>query len=280
MINRIAIYYGYPALVNNSLSIQQAVDTFKLYDLLVLGKDLEKNSHPDHANTELIINHNDMANTKIFGYIDTTYSTNAMKNSVDKWFNMNIDGIFINLFGFDFGTTREQQNTFVGYIHGKGLTVFINSWDPDDALSNIVQPNHKLLSTDWYLAESFGVKNNEYVTDWIKKGEKLLNYKNDIQIAGMSSTNSDGTATTLTFSQNKADYSYFLSIMHEFKAWGFGENYYSAIDNLLPYRSRKYLPEFDYFKTNITNNGNIYERQMNIGIHIDTLNHTISYKLN
>jgi hypothetical protein len=296
-MKKLAIYYGYPSTVND-YTINGAVDVFKVYDLLVFGKDLEKNTHPDHNNTELIINHQDMANTEVYGYIDTSYSNNKMKNRVNKWKNMCVAGIFINLFGYDFGTTREQQNTFVDYIHNQGLKVFVNSWNPDDALSNhIINPNnvnglsHHLLSSDWYLAESFAVKNNEYddidynennEKDWIEKGNKILNnYSNSIQIASIATINSDGTATDLTFSQNKADYSYYAAHLFGFNAWGFGENNYSSLGgpDSLPYRMRKELPDYDYFKTNILKDGQIYERRINVGIHIDTINHTVSYRL-
>ena len=295
-MKKLAIYYGYPSTVAD-YTVEGAVDIFKVYDLLIFGKDLENNSHPDHNNTELIINHQDMSATGVYGYIDTTYSTNTMKNRVDKWYNIGVKGIFINLFGYDFGTTREKQNTFVDYIHSKGLTVFVNSWNPDDALGNgIVNPNningmsHQLSPTDWYLAESFAVKNNEFddidynsnnKKDWIDKGNKILNnYAALIQVASIASINSDGTATNLTFSQDKADYSYYASHLFGFNAWGFGENNYSSQGgpSSLPYRERKFIPDYDYFKTSIVKNGQVFERKANIGISIDTTSHTISYK--
>lgn len=295
MIKKLAIYYGYPSYVNDN-TINGAVSVFKDYDLLVFGKDLENNSHPDNYNTGQIICHPDMINTEVYGYIDTTYSTSKMKNSVNRWTSMGVKGIFINLFGYDFGTTREQQNIFVDYIHEKGLKVFVNSWNPDDALgNNIINPNninaiaHKLLPTDWYLAESFAIKNNEYddidynsnsEKDWIEKGMKILNnYSNTIQIACIATINSDGLSTNLLYSQEKADYSYYSTIMFGFHAWGFGEDRYSALNNSLPYRNRKEIIDYDYFKTNIIKNGDVYERKMNIGIHINALEHSVSYKL-
>jgi hypothetical protein len=285
-MNKLAIFFGYPSLVYDT-TVNGAVSVFKEYDLLILGKDLEKNSHSDHNNTEQIINHVDMSSTEVYGYIDTTYSSSQMQVSVNRWDNMNVAGIYINQFGYDFGTTREKQNEFVDYIHGKGLKVFVNSWVVDDALGNqVVNPNninglsHKLLTTDWYLAESFGIKNNEYDNGWITKGQNILNnYFNDIQFAACASMNSDGTATDLTYSQNKADYSYYIAVMHGFQAWCFGEDLYSAVSSSLPFRQRKDIIDFDYFKTNIFNNGDVYERRTNVGIHIDANTHTVLHKL-
>jgi hypothetical protein len=40
------------------------------YDYVVLGDELEKTEHPDHANTVAILAHRAMAQTAVFGYVD------------------------------------------------------------------------------------------------------------------------------------------------------------------------------------------------------------------
>lgn len=281
-MKKLCIYYGYPSSISNG-DINQAVNIFEEYDLIVFGNGLEETDHPDHNNTLQIINQINILNNgnKIFGYIDNTISVNQNKKKIDEWKLMNIHGIFCNQFGYDFGTTRNYQNQIFNYIHNQNLIAFVNAWNPDDVLSG----NNNLLPTDWYLAESFAIKNNQYddyieennELHWINKGNKLLNY--NIQVATIGTFGND---VNQSYDQNKMDYAYYAANLFGFDAYGWGELNYSSIGGLesLPYRERKFIIDYDYFKTGIIKNENIYKRKMNIGIHIDTVNHNVSYKLN
>jgi len=167
---KLAIYYGWPSTVKD-WTIAGAASVFKDYDVVVFGAGLEDSSHGDHQNVIDIIAHQDMANTKVFGYITIQDSQNDNETKIDNWAAMGVDGIFCDEFGYDYGTKRSEQNDLVDYIHdtSPALIAFVNAWDPDDALGNdqVPQKNpqgtaHHLQTTDWYLAESFAVKNNAY----------------------------------------------------------------------------------------------------------------------
>jgi len=284
---KLAIYYGYPSLVNGSSTIQEAVDTFKVYDLIVFGAGLENILHPDYLKTIQIINHQEMTQTEIYGYIDSTLSITNIKVKIDLWKLTGVEGIFCDQFGFDFGLNRNKQNQIVNYVHQKNLKAFVNAWDPDDVFDPSIKPNCnpngelcKLGIDDWYLAQSFAIKLGQYDdidtdtdgnTDWEEKAQKMINYKNTYLTKMATITTYD----TSSYDQNKADYGYYASVIHNFDAWGFGEENFSAVSTLLPYRSRKIVIG-TVFTTTINKNGNILERDTNGGISINTINHTIS----
>jgi len=292
---KLAIYYGYPSLVNGSNgNINQAAAVFSAYDVVVFGDTLESTSHPDHSNVIQIIANPAMVNTEVFGYIDSTTDTSIIQDNIDAWNAMGVSGIFLDKFGYDFNVTREKQRSIVWSVHNAGnnkLKAFVNSFNPDDAFSpnvdSVNNPNGlptRLTNKDIYLAESFAVVNGNYddndldnngIKDWEDKATKLVAYRQTYgtKIAAI------GTQGAATFDQNQADYSYFAAVINKFNYWGWGEQFYSASSAQLPFISRKpfYGAKFD---SDIVINNGVYERRTNIGIHIDTNLHTTDTSLN
>lgn len=90
----LAIYYGWPSLVQNSQgNLTKASDWFKQFDLIVFGDGIWKTSHGDHANTAIIISNLIASQKKVCGYVDlgvTTQNLNEteMQTAVDGWFTM------------------------------------------------------------------------------------------------------------------------------------------------------------------------------------------------
>ncbi len=292
---KLAIYYGWPNTVKD-WTVAGAASVFKDYDIVVFGAGLENSSHGDHQNAIDIIAHADMANTQVFGYVtiqDSQSATNETK--IVHWAAMGVAGIFCDEFGYDYGTKRSEQNSLVDYIHNTspGLIAFVNAWNPDDALGNAsVSPNnpqgtaHKLVSTDWYLAESYAVKNDAYddtdtdtdgKPDWVEKSEKLEGYIGDIQIACIATVGTSSGA----FVQAKADYAYFATAMYKFDMWGWGEKNYSSAGgpSSLPFRTRKALPEGAKLHGSVVKTGDVYERTTNVGFHLDADAHTVATRL-
>ena len=290
---KLAIYYSYPSLVNGSNgNISSAVTAFSAYDLVVLGDGLQLSTHPDHLNTVNIINDPAMANTTIFGYIDTVQPLDAIQDKIDQWYNMGIKGIFMDKFGYDYGVTRQQQREIIWWIHnkGNGLLAFVNAWNPDDVFGAVVDPvanpnglTSRINSTDWYLAESFAVINGVYddndtdnnnIKDFQDKAFKMTNYKTTFGTNMAAIT----TLGSQTFTQNLANYSYFLAVLNKFDAWGFGEEYFSSSSALLPFRMR--VPfHGTKFTAPITIINGVMEHQTNVGIHVDTNAHTVDLLL-
>lgn len=281
---KLCIYFSYVSLVNGSAgNITNAVNVFKDYDQVIFGIGLEKTSHPDHNNTVSIISQLTSLNVSVYGEIDCTLSFSTIKQSVNKWQAMGAH-IYCNKIGFDYGITRSIQNQIINYIHSKGLQCFVNNWNPDDIFSNAVKPTYNptglataMTSNDWYLAASYQIINGAYqnVSDWTIKANKMVNYKQTYGTKMACVTTYD----TSPFNQSKMDYAYFSTILYGFDSFGFGEYNYSATSNSIPFRTRKtfYGTKFD---SAIINNGIIFERKTNVGIHLNTSTHTIDVLLN
>lgn len=282
---KLAIYYGYPSLVNNSSgNLISAVNIFRNYDMLIFGSSLEQLSHPDHNNTEFIIRHSSLANTKVYGYIDSILTTNQIKNRIDLWKSMGIKGIFVDRFGFDYSVYRTKQNLILDYIHSKNLEAFVNAWNIDDVFSNNIHPicnsqgiPSNINSNDWYLAQSYQIINgvHQNVNDWKSKSDKMIYYKQLFGTRMATTTTYDNSQ----FDQEKMNYAYFSTILFNFDAFSFGEHNFSASNSQLPYRTRKPFLGTK-FVSNISEKNGIYTRETNIAIKLDTVNHTIDTLIN
>jgi hypothetical protein len=147
---RLAIYYGYPSLVNGAGGdLDAAVSHVSHYDVLVLGDGLEfdaagagRAGTAEHAFSGRLIRQ--LARTSrrpsVFGYIDlgrTQGLTLAeVIDRIDLWAAMGADGVFLDEAGYDFGVTRERQNQAVLAAHARGLRVCFNAFNPDDVFSD------------------------------------------------------------------------------------------------------------------------------------------------
>jgi hypothetical protein len=295
---KLAVFYGWPSTVNGAGgNVADAVNTFKVYDLVVFGTGIEEPTHGDHANVVSIINHPDMANTEVYGYIDAVLDLDDIQTKIDLWAEMGVKGIFMDRFGYDFGVSRDKQRTIVWSIHrsrsgntNTKLKAFVNGWNPDDVFSPAVDPvnnpsgkDPRLNSKDWYMAESFVIMDGEYddsdldtngTKDWQDKATKLANYRNirGTKIAAIT------TYDNRPYDSNKADFSYNASVLNTFDAWGWGEPYFSAGDSNLPYRDRADIIG-TAFTGGIINNSGVLQRQTNVGIKLDTDNHTVGFLL-
>jgi len=90
----LAIYYGWPSLVENSQgNVTKASNWFEKFDLIVFGDGIWKNTHGDHLKTQTIIQNLIAYNKKVFGYVDLGVSTQnlsdvQMREAVDGWSTM------------------------------------------------------------------------------------------------------------------------------------------------------------------------------------------------
>lgn len=245
---KLAIYYGYPSLINGAGgNLTTATDVFNDYGVLVFGNGLQDSGHPDHANTKIIIGNLKTLpnNTVVYGYIPITLSIPEIKQRVDAWAEMGVGGIFVDQAGYDFGVSRQRQNEIVDYVHGKGLSVFINAWNPDDVFSPVFNSMYNptsetthLGNNDIYLLESFQIIGGEYQypADWVIRSDKALAYKN--QYGTRIATITTVSAAKPDFDQKKFDYAWWSTLLYGFDAMGWGELNFSALDSKLPFRTR------------------------------------------
>lgn len=282
---KLAIYYGYPSAVNGSGGdVNLAAAVFKDYDIVIFGAGLEDSGHPDHANTTAIINHIDMVNTEVYGYIDATGSVSLSQTKIDNWYAMGVKGIFFDQFGYDFGLNRDKQNSIVWSAHekGTGLKVFVNCWNVDDALGNAVDPvhnptgeAHRINAGDLYLAESYQIVNGAYdanVAAWKIKADKMAAYAISEGVLMATTTTYDNSA----YDQAKCDYAYYSTVLYDFNAFSFGEEFFSAASANLPFRPRKEILGDKFIGSIVEISAGVFEIQTNCGIHVDTNANTVN----
>ena len=143
---RLAIYYGYPSLVNGARgNLAAAASHVSRYDVLVLGDGLEFDTADgghaglqEHRFTERLIRQ--LANTprrpSVFGYVDLGRSQHLMPaeivDRIDRWAAMGVQGVFLDEAGYDFGVTRGRQNHAVLAARRRGLRVCFNAYRPQE----------------------------------------------------------------------------------------------------------------------------------------------------
>lgn len=242
MVGNLGIYYGYPSLVNGSNGdVAKAAAVFKPFDVIVFGDTIEHSTHSDHAKTQQIISMLKPNGNKIFGYVPIgtngadRLSMAQIKQNVDEWQAMGVYGIFLDEYGFDYGVTRAKQNEIVGYIHGKGLKVFANSWVPADALGDkneVGNSQPPLLGTgDLYLMESWIVEGGSVqpTSQWVTKADQALSYQQSkgVQIAVLPTTSNPANSVN-SFSFKLASYA---TAMYGFAYFQWTDDHYSASNN-------------------------------------------------
>ncbi len=281
------IYYGWPSSINSTFTVPLAAAEFGQYDYVVLGAGLESGSHPDHTNTVNILADPAMANTTVFGYIDLGVTTNnytipEIESRVDQWITTGVDGIFFDDFGYDFGTSRTRQNAAVVYVHGKGMPVIANAFNPDDAFSNDVDATYNsggtstfLNSSDFYLFESHQIRIGVFESEatWQDKANLLATHQQAIGYGGfgiMSITTNDAANT---FNQDKFFYAWHSALLYGHTATGWGEYLFSSSSAQAPFRSRPATDCGTVFSSAVVDSSPIFSRitdQKNVFVNTST----------
>lgn len=271
----LAIYYGWPSLVNGiSQDNEAAAAVFGDYDIVIFNQGLEEPLHGDSANTaEIISILHDQYSTRVFGYLngpqwDTSWSVTGMspvdwETHLDWWVAMGIDGIFVDEFGYDFGITRVMQNAMLDAIHARGLPAFVNSWFIDHTFSNNPDPifpagnpagiESHILPTDLYMLESFTIIEGTYdvcqrpfFDTWLTKADKAVAYRQTFGTEMWTMTTADqlvmqsGDADSAA-AEARLSYAWHATAMYGLAGFGWTEPQFSASgpsENLLPWRPR------------------------------------------
>lgn len=147
-LEKVCIYYGYPVGINNTWTVDGAVDVYKSYDLVVLGDTYELPDQEVYAETCEIIRRlaEVSTSTRVAGYVpigvyqvgeDSGLSMDELKRRVLLWKEIGAKGIFLDEFGYDYGVSRERQNEIVTYVHDQGMFVIANSWNQSYVFSSL-----------------------------------------------------------------------------------------------------------------------------------------------
>ncbi len=258
------IYYGYPNSFNsgvNGWNNENVAQDMAKYNLVILGDGVAAPSHPDFANTQVIIPRVKALNctTKVFGYVSADQAFGDYTTEVEQWGALAVDGIFMDEAGYDFGRTRAEFNTRVDYVHDRTASniCFANAWNTDNILGTTNDPSYpnstyndtsaesNLTNTDWILLESFPINTTSYTastpdgyesrTDWKTRGDKMATLRNTygVNFAGSSvinNANSDNTAMS--------EFSFISSMMYSLEAHGTSDTNYGASSATVNYYGR------------------------------------------
>jgi hypothetical protein len=270
---RLAIYYGYPSLVNGSNGdMEKAARVFSAYDVVVWGDgiefpDREPGRFPpgdpeEHQKALRIIAavRGRSPGTQFYGYIclgeipssereRKSLTPKQIEERIHLWKDMGVAGVFLDEAGYDFPVvTRERQNLAVRIIHELGLRAFMNAYFLDHLFSredklahaNGTGKNPKRLPSllderDMFLLESFQVNNGIYES--VSASQARLNQALEFRRRYGTRILATTTTTALKpFDAEKFNYAWWTALLFGLDGFGWGEPDFAAVSNELPDR--------------------------------------------
>lgn len=269
---RLAIYYGYPSLVNGSNGdLEKAAKIFAGYDVVILGDGIEfpdrqSARYPvgdaeEHEKARKIIAAAQRRNprTRFFGYIclgeiiskagETSLTPEQLEERARLWKQMGVAGIFLDEAGYDYAiVTRKRQNVAVRIIHELGLSAFMNAYFLDHLFSledNLPYARgmgknpehlHPLLDRrDLFLLESFQVHNGMYesLSAWRARLNQAREYRRRYGLRIFATTT---TTEQEPLSTEKFTYAWWTAVLYGLDGFSWGEPNFAALSNALPDR--------------------------------------------
>lgn len=260
---RLAIYYGYPSLVNGANGdLAKAAAVFADYDAVVLGDGLEFDaSRPgrqalpaEHAFAVRLIDALSRAprHPAVYGYVDLGNSQrlplDELVARIGLWADMGATGVFFDEAGYDFGVTRARQNAAVDAAHARGLRAFLNAFQPDDVFGTTRVPLDgagggnpsgmapHMTDRDAYLLESFAIRNGipEAPKALLSRTRRALEGRDRFGTAvfAVSTTGEPGDDASL------AAYGWWAAAVLGLDGYGWGMPAFSAVTSRLPWIPR------------------------------------------
>ncbi len=244
------IYYGWLNAYESGecgWDNEKVAQSMAKYDLLVFGDGVQNPTHGDFSNTEVIIPRIKALNPHalIFGYVTIKQTLSDFQTKTDQWENLNVDGIFLDEAGYDYGKKRAEFNERVDYVHSRehANVCFANSWNIDHVLGTAEDASYpnatynpgllasNLNTEDWYLLESFTVNTDSYTggyasrSDVVARGEKASLRRSEYEIhLGAVGIVANGDSNA----QDLADFSYFAALGYCLDGNGISDACYGA----------------------------------------------------
>jgi len=260
---RLAIYYGYPSLVNGAnQNLARAVAVFSDYDVIVLGDGLEFDTPrpgtagpAEHQFTVRLIRELALTPRRpaVYGYIDLGSShrlaLDEIRDRIDRWAAMGAAGIFFDEAGYDFGVTRQRQNAAVEAAHARGLSACLNAFRPADVFGATPTPLNgagggnpdgqppALTAHDAVLLESFAVRNGV-----LERGESLA-ARMHAALAGRARFGTRVFAVATSEAETGeapmlAEFGWWTASAFDVDSYGWGMPHFSAVTSRLPLMPR------------------------------------------
>ena len=225
----VAIYYGYPSLVNGAKGdLNKAAHVFNSYQIVVLGDGLELASHAEHNNVVALLSN--VTHARVFGYVcigsTQKLPLSEVGSRVLAWKRTGVQGIFLDEAGQDYGVDHVRREAIIDFIHAHGLSAFVNAFQPDDVFA---EGTH-LGKGDLYLLESFAVRMGELDNTAIMgiRVAHALKYRTRYKVGLVGiTTSTDGFSSTLYRKGYDAAQKAALD------GFGWGEPSFSSQSNLL-----------------------------------------------
>jgi len=268
---RLAIYYGYPSLVNGANGdVEKAASVFSRYDVVILGDGLEfpdkqfarypTGEPEEHEKVLRIIAavRDRGSGTRFYGYVclgeipfgkgqKISLTPEQLEERVRLWKQMGVAGIFLDEAGYDFAVvTRERQNMAVRIVHQLGLRAFMNAYFVDHLFSlednlpyaagGAKNPEHLpplLDRRDLFLLESFQVRNGNYESapEWQARVDLALKYRRRYGARVFATTT---TTEQEPFRAEKFNYAWWTALLYDLDGFSWGEPNFAAVSNALP----------------------------------------------
>jgi len=188
-MQELLVYYGwlnsFCSSINSWDNDNVISDISGKYDTCVLGDGIQDPDHGDYSNSEYIISGLKSANVKVYGYVTANQTLSEFQAKANQWGTLEVDGIFFDEAGYDFGVSRSDLNSRIDFVREMNYSVncFVNSWNIEHILgtendsnfpnstynSGSVESN--LESTDHYLLENLTIVNSSYegLEQWMKR---------------------------------------------------------------------------------------------------------------
>jgi hypothetical protein len=253
---RLAIYYGYPSLVEDAAGdVARAVRTFSEYDVVVFGDGLELGQGSADAGlraeyqrlTQIVPALRASARTtRVYGYIDLGRTQSLgdaeIVRRIVQWQRLGVDGIFFDEAGRDFGVTPARRVAAVRATHDRTLSAFMNAFNPDDLFDGAPAPRRgtadagALGARDALLLESFAVREGvlQPAEETAKRAAAAFKWRDRTGIKVFAVT----TTLSATFDPAAFAHASKLASALGVDGFGWGERGFSAADSKLPFRLR------------------------------------------
>ena len=256
----VIIYYGWLNSFNsakNGWSNSNVAKDLSKYDVLVFGDGVQNPSHGDFANTQVIIPAIKTLSptAKIYGYVTINQDYSVFTAKVDQWDNLQVDGIFLDEAGYDYGKNRADFNQRVDYVHGKVYSklCIANAWNENNILGvtdDVNFPNttynpsliaSSLTSTDFMLLESFPINTVAYsdgyenASAWKIRGDKAISLYSEFGVASIAS---NVIANDSSNGENLCSFAYNLAESYGLKYFGTSDVNYGSSTAAVRYWSR------------------------------------------
>lgn len=254
------IYKGSIVNFNSTVNLfinENVAQDFARYDILVFEDGLQNPLHPDYTNTQLIVSRIKVLNSNclVFGIVPATDSISSFNTKISQWNTLQINGIFIDKAGYDFGILRTNFNTMIDAV--KTLTyaniTFANSTKLSHILGTDNDPsypnssfNSELLSshltnTDWVLLESYAVDTSafaqgyESASTWASRGVEMnsLRYLYNVNVAASGIINDNNVNGNYLYK-----FGFTSALMWSLNAFGTSDTNYGSSSSSAKFWSR------------------------------------------